>query len=63
MNSYTSYNMLMIHKPKCATNDITTITASSESNLHWKDHFHKNPFFGIIAEFEADNKIEDSKEV
>ena len=61
LNSYTSDNMLMIHKPKCENNDITTIRTSSESHLHWKDHFHKNPlYFRIYADFEADNEIDNS---
>ena len=45
MNSYTSKNMLMMHKSKCENNEITTIRTSSESLLHWKDHFHKNPLY------------------
>ena len=31
LNSYTSENMLKIHKPKCDNNDITTVRTSSES--------------------------------
>ena len=42
MSSYTSENMLMIHKPKCENNDIITIRTSLESHNHWKHHFHKN---------------------
>ena len=61
LNSYTSENMLNIHKPKCENNDITTIRTSSESHLHWKKHFHKNPlYFRIYADFEADNEKNDS---
>ena len=57
LSSYTSGNLLMLHKPKCENNDITTIRTSSESHLHWKKHFHKNPlFFRIYADFEADNE-------
>ena len=53
--------MLMLHKPKCESYEITTIRTSSESHLHWKDHFHKNPiYFRIIAHFEADNEIDTS---
>ena len=56
-NSYTSENMLTIHKPKCENNDITTIRTSSDSHLHWKKHFHKNPlYFRIYADFESDNE-------
>ena len=59
--SYTSENMLMLHKPKCENNNITTIRTSNESNLNWKKHFHKNPFyFRIYADFEADNEKDNS---
>ena len=61
LNSYTSENMLMLHKPKCENIDITTIRTSNESHLHWKNHFHKNPlFFRIYADFEADNENDNS---
>ena len=61
MNSYTSENMLIKHKPKCENNDITTIKTSNESQLHWKKHFHKNPlYFRIYADFEADNENDNS---
>ena len=40
---YTSENMLMLLKPKCENNDITTIKTSKESHIFWKIHFHKNP--------------------
>ena len=61
LNSYTSENMLMLHKPKCENNDITTIRTPSNSHLHWKKHFHKNPlFFRIYANFEADNEKNNS---
>ena len=53
--------MLRMHKPKCENNDITTIRTSSESHLHWKNHFHKNPlYFRIYADFEADNEKDNS---
>ena len=49
--------MLMKHKQKCGDDNITTIKTSNESQLHWKKHFHKNPFyFRIYADFEADNE-------
>ena len=58
MNSYTSENMLMIHKPKCENIDITTTRTSLESHNQWKDHFKKKPInFGKYADFEADNAI------
>ena len=61
LNSYTSENMLGIHKPKCEKNDVTTIRISSDSHLHWKNHFHKNPlYFRIYAVFEADNEKDNS---
>ena len=43
LNSYTSENMLRIHKAKCENNDKTTIRTSPDSHIHWKNHFHKNP--------------------
>ena len=56
--------MLMIHKPKDETNEKAIITTSSESHFHWKNDFHKNPlYFRIIADFEADIEIEDSKAI
>ena len=58
LNSYTSENMLMIQKPKCENNDITTIRTSPESHLHWKKNsFIRNPLiFRIYADFEADKE-------
>ena len=59
--SYTSEIMLMLHKPKCENNDITTIRTSNESHLNWKKHFHKNSFyFKFYADFEADNEKDNS---
>ena len=53
--------MLRIHKLKCEKKDITTIRTSSESYLHWKKHFQKNPInFKIYADFEADNEKDNS---
>ena len=53
-NSNKSENMLIGHKPKSEKYDIFTIRTSSESLLHWKDHFHKIPLqFRIIAAFEV----------
>ena len=61
LNSYTSENMFILHKPKCENIDITTITTSNESHLYWKNHFHKNPlYFRIYADFEADNEKDKS---
>ena len=51
----------MIHKRKCENTDITTIRVSSESHLHWKNLFHKNPlYFTFYADFEADIEIDNS---
>ena len=62
LSSYTSENMLMMHKPKCGNNDITTVRTSNESHIYWKKHFHKNPlFFRIYADFEADNEKDNSR--
>ena len=44
-NSYTSEDMLILHKPKSENNDITSIRTSSEPYLLWKKHFHKNPLY------------------
>ena len=61
MNSKTSENLLMIHKPNCDNNDITTIRTSSESHIYWKKHFHKNSiYFRLFANFEAYNEIDNS---
>ena len=61
LNSYTSKKILLIHKPKVENNDKTTIRNSLESNIHWKNHFQKNPMnFRIYAGFEADNEIDNS---
>ena len=49
--------MLMKHKEKCGDDNLTVIRTSNESHLHWKKHFHKNPFyFRICADFETDNE-------
>ena len=61
MISYTSENMLKLHKPTCQNNDITTIRTSSESHIYCKKLFHKNIlFFRIYADFEADNEKDNS---
>ena len=58
LTSYTNKNLLMIHKPKCEQQKITTTRKSNESHLHWKKHFHRKPlYFENIAGFEADNQI------
>ena len=61
MNSYTSENLLMIHKLKCKNYEIPTIRNSPKSNLHWKSFFHRYLlFFGTYADFEADNEFDNS---
>ena len=56
--------MLMIHKPKCEKYDLTTIRTSSESHLHWKDHFHEKPlYFRIYPDVEAANETDISRMV
>ena len=53
--------MFMKHKQKCGEDNITTFRTSSESHLHWKNHFHKNTLdFRIYADFEAENEIDNS---
>ena len=61
LSSYTSKNMVKLHKPKSDNNDITTIRSSNESHLHWKNQFHKNPlYFRIYADFAADIEKDNS---
>ena len=61
LNSYTSKNILIIDNPKCENYNITTIRASNESHLHWKNHIHKNTlYFRIYADFETDKEIDNS---
>ena len=45
LSSFTSENMFTKHKQKCGDDNITTSKTSNETQLHWKKHFHKNPFF------------------
>ena len=53
--------MLMLHKPKCETIDITTFRTSNESQICWKKQLHRNPIsFRIYADFEADNEKNNS---
>ena len=61
LSSYTSEIILMKHKQKCGEDNITSLRTSTESHLHWKKHFHKNPLYlRIYADFEADNEKDDS---
>ena len=54
--------MLIKHRERCRQKqEITAITTSDESHLYRKNHFHTNPiFFKVIADFEADNEIDNS---
>ena len=48
-------------RKKSGESDLCTIKTSSDSQLHWKNHFHKNPIYlRIIADFEANNEIDNS---
>ena len=61
LNSYTSENIIKLHKTKCDNIDITTIRTSLESLFYWKKQFHMNPlYFAIYAVFEADNEKDNS---
>ena len=53
--------MLIKQKEKCGDDNITTIRTSNKSHLHWEKHFHMNPlYFRIYADFDADNKKDNS---
>ena len=43
LNSYINENAFETHKENCGDDNICTIRISSESHLHWKKRFHKNP--------------------
>ena len=61
LNSYINENAFLSHKAKCGEYDICTIRNSSESHLHWKDHFQKNPLqFRNIAYFGTNIEIDSS---
>ena len=61
LNSYTSENIILLQKPKCENNNLTTIRTSLESHLHWRKHFQKFPsYFRIETDFEADNEKDHS---
>ena len=53
--------MLKLHKLKCGGDNITAIKTSSDSQLHWKKNFQRNPsYFRISDDFEADDEIGES---
>ena len=62
--SYTFHGVLIDHRQKCGQQEITSIELSNGLYIIWKIHFHKNPIhFKNIADFEADNEIEDGEVV
>ena len=64
LNSNTSENKIIKHKQQCIQKEIISIATSPESNLHWKNDFHKNPlYFRVYVDFEAYIEKEDSKAV
>ena len=53
--------MLIIHNANCENHNISTIRTSSDSYIHWKNHFHTNPLYSrIYADFDANNAIDNS---
>ena len=61
MNSYTSENMISKHKQVWDLKETTRIRTSPESQIYWKNHFHRTPiYFRIHADFEADNENDKS---
>ena len=60
--SYTNQDVLINEIQKCSQQEIISKKTSKESQLYWKDRFHKNSFyFRNFADFEADNEIDISK--
>ena len=59
LNSYTTNSMLIKHKNLCGQNQI--LKPSPNSHIYWKKYFQKNKlYFRIYADFEADNKKENT---
>ena len=59
LNSYTTLSMLVKHKNLCVENQI--MKTSPNSHKYWEKYFQKNKlYFRIYAEFEADNKKENT---
>ena len=59
LNSYTTNSMLIKHKNLCGQNQI--FKTSPNSHIYWKKYFQKNKlYFRINADFEADNKKENT---
>ena len=59
LKSYTTHNMLIKHKKLCQENQ--QLKTSPNSHIYWKKYFQKNKlYFRIYADFEADNKKENT---
>ena len=59
LNSYTTHSMLVKHKKLCKENQ--QIKTSPNSHIYWNKYFEKNKlYFRVYADFEADNKKEDT---
>ena len=59
LNSYTTNSMLIKHKNLCGQNQI--LKTSPNSHIYWKKYYQKNKlYFRIYADFEADNKEENT---
>ena len=59
LNSYTTNSMLIKHKNLCGQNQI--LKTSPNSHIYWKKYYQKNKlYFRIYADFEADNKKENT---
>ena len=59
LNSYTTNSMLVKHKKLCQENQ--QLKTSPNSHIYWKKYFQKNKlYFRIYADFEADNKKENT---
>ena len=59
LNSYTTNKALINHKRLCKENQ--KLKTSPESHIYWKKYFQKNKlYFRVYADFEADNKKEDT---
>ena len=59
LNSYTTHSMLVKHKKLCKENQ--KLKTSPNSHIYWKKYFQKNKLYiRIYADFEADNKKENT---
>ena len=61
---YSSQSVLLKHKQRYNQQEITSIKASKESRLYWKNPTQKNPlFFRRHADFTAGNEVDNSSTV